>query len=289
MKHKKVKVLLLCLALAGVLAGCGADKDKKEESQVTASDNKTASTQEKTSTDSGVADKDVGEAEKDDIKAAENDAEGTNDADEAEADGAEKDVDEAKNADKTKDMDGAKDAGGAGDAGEPNDADEADADKADADEAKADVGEAAWIFTNEDLEGNEVTQDIFKDKKLTMVNYWATFCGPCLREMPDLGELHEEYADKGFQIVGVVADVMEDQNGELTNLDVAKEAVEATKAGYVHLPITQEMLGGPVANVQVVPTTVFVDENGNMVGEEQLGSKSKEDWAALIDSYLEMV
>ncbi|MDC7289618.1 redoxin family protein [Blautia schinkii] len=279
MKHKKVKVLLLCLALAGVLAGCGADKDKKEESQVTASDNKTASTQEKTSTDSGVTDKDAGEAEKDDIKAAENDAEGTNDADEAEADGAEKDVDEAKNADKTKDMDGAKDAGGAGDAGETNDADE----------TKADVGEASWIFTNEDLEGNEVTQDIFKDKKLTMVNYWATFCGPCLREMPDLGELQEEYADKGFQIVGVVADVMEDQNGELTNLDVAKEAVEATKAGYVHLPITQEMLGGPVANVQVVPTTVFVDENGNMVGEEQLGSKSKEDWAALIDSYLKMV
>ena len=279
MKHKKVKVLLLCLALTGVLAGCSADKDKKEESQVTASDNKTASTQEKTSTDSGVADKDTGEAEKDDIKAAENDAEGTNDADEAEADGAEQDVDGAKNADKTKDMDGAKDAGGAGDAGEANDANE----------VKADVGEAAWIFTNEDLEGNEVTQDIFKDKKLTMVNYWATFCGPCLREMPDLGELQEEYADKGFQIVGVVADVMEDQNGELTNLDVAKEAVEATKAGYVHLPITQEMLGGPVANVQVVPTTVFVDENGNMVGEEQLGSKSKEDWAALIDSYLEMV
>lgn len=279
MKHKKVKVLLLCLALTGVLAGCSADKDKKEESQVTSSDNKTASTQEKTSTDSGVADKDTGEAEKDDIKAAENDAEGTNDADEAEADGAEKDIDGAKNADKTKDMDGAKDAGGAGDAGEANDANE----------VKADVGEAAWIFTNEDLEGNEVTQDIFKDKKLTMVNYWATFCGPCLREMPDLGELQEEYADKGFQIVGVVADVMEDQNGELTNLDVAKEAVEATKAGYVHLPITQEMLGGPVANVQVVPTTVFVDENGNMVGEEQLGSKSKEDWAALIDSYLEMV
>lgn len=279
MKHKKVKVLLLCLALTGVLAGCSADKDKKEESQVTASDNKTASTQEKTSTDSGVADKDTGEAEKDDIKAAENDAEGTNNADEAEADGAEKGVDGAKNADKTKDMDGAKDADGAGVTGEANDADK----------TQADAGEASWIFTNEDLEGNEVTQDIFKDKKLTMVNYWATFCGPCLREMPDLGELQEEYADKGFQIVGVVADVMEDQNGELTNLDVAKEAVEATKAGYVHLPITQEMLGGPVANVQVVPTTVFVDENGNMVGEEQLGSKSKEDWAALIDSYLEMV
>ena len=39
---------------------------------------------------------------------------------------------------------------------------------------------AVWKFTNQDLEGNEVTQDIFKDKKLTMVNYWATFCGPCL-------------------------------------------------------------------------------------------------------------
>lgn len=256
MKHKKLKVLLLCMTLAGVLAGCGgAANDKKDDSKVTASDDKTASAQEKNAADSGVVDKDAEEKNQGDVKETGQEAE----SDKANAAGA-------GETEGTKD-----DSAESGEAG------------------TAKTSEAAWTFTNQDLEGNEVTQDVFKDKKLTMVNYWATFCGPCLREMPELGELNEEYADKGFQIIGVVADVMEDQNGELTNLDVAKDAVEATKADYLHLPITQEMLGGPVSNVQVVPTTVFVDENGNMVGEEQLGSKSKEDWAAIIDSYLEMV
>ncbi|MDO4276280.1 MAG: TlpA disulfide reductase family protein, partial [Eubacteriales bacterium] len=146
----------------------------------------------------------------------------------------------------------------------------------------------SWEFTAADLEGNEVTQDILKEKKLTMVNYWATFCGPCLREMPELGELNEEYADKGFQIVGVITDAYRDQEGD-HNIDVAQEVVDSTKASYVHLPLTLELLGGPVGSVQAVPTTIFVDENGNQVGDIQVGSKSKEDWAKLIDAYLELV
>ena len=42
-------------------------------------------------------------------------------------------------------------------------------------------------FTAQDLEGNTVDQSILADHKLTMVNVWATFCTPCLSEMPELG------------------------------------------------------------------------------------------------------
>ena len=42
-------------------------------------------------------------------------------------------------------------------------------------------------FTAQTLDGTEVTQDIFKETDLTMVNIWGTFCGPCIREMPELG------------------------------------------------------------------------------------------------------
>lgn len=275
MKHRKIKILLLCMAVAGVMAGCGAgDKTKSDDSKVTASDNKTSSTQEDTSTDSGMADKDADKAKEDETAGSAADT---------------KDMQEDKStADSSGDNAAMTDDTGTDKSDTAGTADAATSESAQSDGTDG-KDTAVWKFTNQDLEGNEVTQDIFKDKKLTMVNYWATFCGPCLREMPELGELNEEYADKGFQIVGVVADVMEDQNGELTNLDVAKDAVEATKADYVHMPLTMDMLSGPVSNVQVVPTTVFVDENGSMVGEEQLGSKSKEDWAALIDSYLEKV
>ncbi len=63
-------------------------------------------------------------------------------------------------------------------------------------------------FSATDLDGNAVDESIFSSSKLTMVNIWATFCGPCIGEMPDLGLLNEEYASEGFQVVGIVADVL---------------------------------------------------------------------------------
>lgn len=51
-------------------------------------------------------------------------------------------------------------------------------------------------FTSMDLDGNEVNQSIISEADLTILNIWGTFCGPCISEMPDLGELADEYADK---------------------------------------------------------------------------------------------
>ena len=61
-------------------------------------------------------------------------------------------------------------------------------------------------ITSTDLEGNEVDDSVFKGKKLTMVNIWGTFCRPCIGEMPDLQQISEDYADKDFQIFGMVCD-----------------------------------------------------------------------------------
>ena len=58
-------------------------------------------------------------------------------------------------------------------------------------------------FTAIDLNGNKVTEDIFKGKKLTMINIWATFCSPCIGEMPYLETLNKEYADKDFSIKSI--------------------------------------------------------------------------------------
>lgn len=142
-------------------------------------------------------------------------------------------------------------------------------------------------FKTVTLDGEEVDQDIFSDYDLTMINVWATFCSPCLREMPDLGEIHEEYKDKSVQIVGIVSDVL-DSNGKLvqSQLDTAREIVEETGAGYTHLLPNYDLMMAKLKDVSVVPTTFFVDKDGNLVGEDQLGSKSKEDWIKLIDKYL---
>lgn len=144
-------------------------------------------------------------------------------------------------------------------------------------------------FTATDLEGNELDASLFADYDLTMVNIWATFCSPCIDEMPELGELHEEYADKGFQIVGLVADTL-NQDGTLDpdQVDTAKGIVEQTGADYTHLLPSPDLFG-IVAQATSVPTTFFVDKDGVQVGYAYLGSRSKADWTAIIDPLLSEV
>ncbi|MEG1878370.1 MAG: TlpA disulfide reductase family protein [Pseudoflavonifractor sp.] len=145
-------------------------------------------------------------------------------------------------------------------------------------------------FTASDLEGIDRDQTIFEGYKLTMVNVWATYCGPCLGEMPDLGALHGEYADQGFQVVGIVTDVL-NQDGSVSEDQVAtaQDVVASTGADYLHLMPSQDLNDSLLYQVSAVPTTIFVDESGNLVGEGYLGARSKDGWAAIIDGLLDEV
>src|SRR5699024_5930416 len=63
-------------------------------------------------------------------------------------------------------------------------------------------GEALFgEFEAETIDGESVTQDIFGQSKLTMVNIWGTFCGPCIQEMPELGEISRSYDTGEFQMI----------------------------------------------------------------------------------------
>lgn len=136
-------------------------------------------------------------------------------------------------------------------------------------------------FTCQTVDGKTVDDSIFANADVTMINMWATYCGPCINEMPDLGEISSEYADKKFQIIGIVTDVAEgdDTSG-------AKAVIDETGASYTHILLNSDLYNGYLQNVQAVPTTVFVDSNGNLIGDEYVGSKSKEDWETIIDGLL---
>lgn len=132
--------------------------------------------------------------------------------------------------------------------------------------------------------------EVLKERNLTMVNVWATFCPPCLDEMPDLGELASEYKEKDFQIVGVIADIL-DTSGKKSDsqIKLAEEIIAGTKANYLHLIPNADLTDTFLVNISVVPTTFFLDSEGNQVGEVILGAKSKSDWIKEIDSRLEEV
>lgn len=138
-------------------------------------------------------------------------------------------------------------------------------------------------FKSVTLDGEEVDQEIFTKADLTMVNIWGTFCGPCIGEMPDLGELNRAYKDKGFQIVGIISDVVE------ANDPGAVEIVNKTEADYTHMVLSEDLYNNYLALVTVVPTTIFVDKEGKQVGSTYAGSKSKSKWKSIIDANLEKV
>ena len=142
-------------------------------------------------------------------------------------------------------------------------------------------------FTASDLDGNEVTQSLFEGHPVTMVNVWATFCGPCLGEMPELGELHNEYADQGFQILGIVTDTLA-QDGSIssTQVELAKQIAQETGAGYTHLLPSEDLIACLLWQIDSVPTTIFVDETGALIGKGYLGARSKDAWKEIIEEKL---
>ena len=139
-------------------------------------------------------------------------------------------------------------------------------------------------FTSMNLQGEEVSEEIFAPYDLTMVNVWGTFCRPCLDEMPDLGELSREYKDKGVQIVGIVVDVVHnDEKVFMEKLETALSIIEYTKADYPHILQLQDLYDLYLKNVQAIPTTFFVDNKGNIVSKEYVGSRSKDAWREVIE------
>lgn len=143
-------------------------------------------------------------------------------------------------------------------------------------------------FQTQDIYGNDVNQSIFQDYSLTLVNVWGTFCGPCLDEMPDLGELQKEYEPKGVNIVGIVVDVQgEDMEILADQLELAKQIASGTEADYTHMLITEEMIEAVLNQFDAIPASFFVDSDGNIVSEFYIGSRKKEDWVTIIETAIE--
>lgn len=144
-------------------------------------------------------------------------------------------------------------------------------------------------FTAYDLNGTLVDESLFADDRLTMINIWATFCGPCLREMPELGQLSADYAERGVQIVGIVADIPQRADGTYSPdmVETAQALVAQTGAKYRHLLPSADLVSAKLGEVNAVPETIFVDRQGKLVGQSYVGSRSGEDWSKIIDSLLE--
>ena len=154
--------------------------------------------------------------------------------------------------------------------------------QAESEDADGGSGQSAGItFEARDLEGNTVTETVFAESELTMVNVWATYCNPCLNEMPGLGELAAEYEQSQFQIIGIVSDVQEGEDQTLV-----ESLIQQTGANYPHLLANDSIYQALLAGVSGVPTTFFFDGEGAYLGGV-FGSAEKSQWEELIHELLE--
>ena len=116
-------------------------------------------------------------------------------------------------------------------------------------------------FETTDLDGNPVKSgDLFAGHPVTAINLWATWCGPCKGEIPELETLNAELEENGCQIIGIVTDATKDRK-----IQKAKGILEDAGAGYINL-VPFEALSEMLPQ-DCWPTTYFVDENGVLVGE----------------------
>lgn len=148
-------------------------------------------------------------------------------------------------------------------------------------------------FTTKTILGEEVTEALLAEHRLTMVNVWGTYCSPCIAEMPELGRIHKDYAAKGVQVVGVVSDALKVEN-DLIVADEAKvegihEKLVELGADYTHILPNMELYMNLIRYIDVVPTTLFLDSEGNQVGYAYSGYRNYEDWAKILDEVLKLL
>lgn len=114
-------------------------------------------------------------------------------------------------------------------------------------------------FDAKTVDGKAIDSSIFKDNKLTVINIWATFCSPCIDELPELQSLYENMKKQNVHVIGVIADTPNEQNEAL-----AKQILSKTGVKYDNI-IPDKNLQNILPDA--VPTTIFVDSNGVKVGE----------------------
>lgn len=119
------------------------------------------------------------------------------------------------------------------------------------------VGDAHFgMFIAETTQGVEVSDRIFNDYDLTMVNIWATWCGPCVEEMPYLEEVYTQLPE-GVNMITIC------QDGD-TNRDLAENILNTSGATFTTILPSESLNVNVFSKVSAFPTTLFVDKNGNV-------------------------
>lgn len=134
--------------------------------------------------------------------------------------------------------------------------------------------EVAVNFEFPDLQGNLRSLSNFRGK-LVVLNFWATWAAPCMREIPNLERLNRKYHNNGLQVLGVAVVSKKE--------DIAPKA-EQLNITYPVLYGNKEVIAA-YGSFSDLPTTFIIDENGNIL-QQLSGSNDYTDLEKIIQQFL---
>jgi len=114
------------------------------------------------------------------------------------------------------------------------------------------VGEPAPDFSAQDLTNHPVTLASYRGQKVVVVDFWATWCGPCRMGMPALQDLQDKFKDRGLEILSV-------NQGE--SADQIQDFIHRKHYSF-HVVSDPDGAVGDKYGVRAIPTLVVIDKDG---------------------------
>ena len=121
-------------------------------------------------------------------------------------------------------------------------------------------------FTLKDLDDNDVSLHQFRGKYL-LINFWATWCGPCKIEMPSLEALYQRFKNKNFALLAI--------SNDMFGASIVKPFVKANHLNFTIL-LDQRLKASNAFGVTSLPSTFMIDPKGEIIG----ALFGAEDWAS---------
>lgn len=120
-------------------------------------------------------------------------------------------------------------------------------------------------FSALDMNGKEVSaMDVISQNEMTIIDFWASWCGPCMQEMPHMVQLYQLYHNHGLGILGVSLD---------TDGEAWKAAVKQTGAVWTHISeLDRNSKIARMFGVNAIPFTMIVDREGNVLASGLTGT-----------------
>ncbi len=140
-----------------------------------------------------------------------------------------------------------------------------------------DVGKMAPNFSAPDPDGNTITLSDIKGK-VTIIDFWASWCGPCRKENPNVVKVYQKYHNKGLEIINVSLD-------RPGHKDIWIKAIADDKLTWHHVS-NLNYFNDPVAklyHIRSIPSTYILDETGTIVAKNLRGSALEAKIAELLN------